>query len=190
MQRGGGVSCVPSPSIGQSQENVARDGLLLLVQPPVNRLRRLGDGAVHAARLGVAIQREGVTLAAFPGLQHGVGKQGQRAGFFAHVAEEQINQARLKVPAADARGFLDGPAQFLRRHRPDVDLVVLQRQAQILELGAVLVKVGAQGDDDDGWTIIRSLFLPGEETLAAVSRLSMKALRSAGSRHWVNNSSN
>ena len=54
----------------------------------------------------------------------------------------------LEVPAILRRRFLNRGAQLLARHGADIVLVLRQRRAQVVKLGAVGVEVGAQREDD------------------------------------------
>ncbi len=85
-------------------------------------LRRLGNGAAHAARGGVAAQGQDTTPAPLPGFQQGMRKQRQRPGLMTHIVEEQIRQPRLQLPAAAAGWLFDGAAQLVsdswRRYTP------------------------------------------------------------------------
>ena len=82
----------------------------------------VGDGPAHAARLGIAGQGQGAPLAAFPGLEQGMGKQRQCAGLVADLAEDQVHQTRLKGVIAERSRPFDRPAQLGGAHRTDIFL--------------------------------------------------------------------
>ncbi len=140
--------------LGQAQEDAPGDGLGGRRQPAVHVLGGAGDGLAHPTGGGVAAQGQGAPLAALPGLQQGVGEQRQRPLLLAHLVQDQVHQPGLELPGAAAAGAgrlgrrLDGLAQLVRRHGSDVGLVGLQRLAQPVVLGAAVVEIGPQGDQD------------------------------------------
>ena len=90
------------------------------VELRVDGVGGFGDRAAHAARFGVAAQRERAPATAFPRLQQRVGEQRQRARFRrmravrADVAQHQIHQPWFEDPTLTFRRFFDGVAQIDR----------------------------------------------------------------------------
>ena len=169
--------------LGQAQKDAAGDGLLLGGELlAIDRLGGLGDGPAHPARLGIALQGHHPPAAALPGLQQRVGEQRQRPRLIAHVAQDELHQAPLEAPSAPPGGFLDGPAQLVGAHRPDVRLVPFERLAQgnVLRAGGVESRRAGRSPRQH----------PARLPATALSSVCTKAWRSASSRQRVKSSSN
>ena len=100
----------------------------------------------------------------------------------ANVVQHQIHQPRFKFPAAAFGRFFDGAAQFGAGHLADIFLLGSHGLAQKWILGAVGIKIGAQGDHDGCFHRL----IAGRWT----SNFSINAERWFSSRHRVNVSSN
>ena len=91
----------------QPQDQVAQLPALLGLDPPVELLGGLGDGAVDAAGGAVAVDGEGVPLATLPRLEQCVREQGQGAGVVAHLVHEEVDQPVLDDQARLLGGAFD-----------------------------------------------------------------------------------
>ncbi len=82
--------------------------------------------------------------------------QRQRARFIAHIAQDQIDQAWLKVIATALGRFFDRAAQLIDRHRADIDLLLGDRIAQFRILRQMGIEVGANREDEGDETLTPS----------------------------------
>ena len=76
----------------QAQEEVAELVAATGLHRGVQALRGLRNRTPDAAAGAVAGDRQGVALPSPPGLEEGVGEQGQRAGVVAHLVHEEVDQ--------------------------------------------------------------------------------------------------
>ena len=101
------VSSVPSPSSVSRTNTDPGEPLLVGIEVHVHRLRRPGDRPADAAALLVAGDGQPAVGPSLPGLEEGMRQQRQRPGLTGHVAEHQVDEARLEGQARDPGGLLD-----------------------------------------------------------------------------------
>src|SRR5262249_36000279 len=83
------------------------------------RIRRLADGAGHTASRAESIQRQGVSLSAYPSLDEGVCDQRQRPRVVTCFSQDGRQQVSLQIPTGASCGLSDGPAELRIGHWPD-----------------------------------------------------------------------
>ena len=93
--------------LGEPDEHRPREPLLVGIEAHVHRLGRPGDRPADAAALLVAGDGQPAVGPSLPGLEEGVRQQRQRPGLTGHVAEHQVDEARLEGQARDPGGLLD-----------------------------------------------------------------------------------
>ncbi len=133
---------------GQPDEQRPGQFLLPVGQPGEGRLGSAGQGALEPARGPEALQRQGVALAAVPGLQQRVGEQRQSARVLGAVRDELGHQGGFDGVAGRARGLDDGGTQLVGGHRADGDLRGAHGVDQRGEVRAVAVEVGPYAQHD------------------------------------------
>ena len=133
--------------LGQAQQQAPGDAPAVRVQAGVDGVRALGQRALHAARRRVGLEREHPPAPPVPELEEQVLEQRQRARAVGHVAQDAPRQARLELQSGEARGLLHGAAQALRVQRAQQDLLRRDERAELGVLGAALVEVRAQGQE-------------------------------------------
>ena len=118
-QRGAAARVLgPLARLREAQQRPAGDLLLLGRERGVDRLGPLGDRALDAAGLAVALQREHPAPASLPQLEERVLEQRQRTRLAVEVVEDRADEALLELQAHRARRLLDRVADAVRRERP------------------------------------------------------------------------
>src|SRR6476646_6069073 len=89
----------------QTQEETLCRLLLSRIEAVLERrICRLTDGAGHTAGRAESIQRQGVSLSAYPSLDEGVCEQRQRARFVTCFGEDGVHQVSLQIQAGASCG--------------------------------------------------------------------------------------
>ena len=118
------------------------------VHAAVELLGGLRHRAVDPAGGVVAVDGQGVALAAPPRLQQGVRQQRQGARVVAHLPDEEVHQARLEDQPGLCGRAGDGCAQRLLVQGADEVQAALDQPAEARVLGDLRQAVAAQGQDD------------------------------------------
>ena len=132
----------------EPQDQVAQGVPLVDRDPGVQRLRRLGDGPVDAARGAVAGDRQRVALAATPRLVEHVRQQGQCARVVLHLAHEEVDEPGLDHQPGLAGRRLDRLGQPVLAEAADDVEPALDEPGEVGMRREVGEMVGTQREHD------------------------------------------
>ena len=138
----------PFAELGEAQEEVAHQPVLIGRNRLDHRVGSLGDSGRHTAALPVRLDRHRASVAVLPGHPQGVGQQRQRTGLAGDVAQDQLDQAGLEAQSGEARRLDDRSLELGVAHRTQEDLVASDGPSELCVAGELAVHVSAYGDHD------------------------------------------
>ena len=155
--------------LGEPEEQLAASAPApARLEPQEDLLGRVGDRPPHTAGLEVARSGQDTTAPGGPTTRRGRGRAAgaRRAPLRRRRASCRPSRRSSRSPAARS-GTLDRPAQLVRLHRPEQELMRGQRRGQARMLGAASVEVRAEGDHDGGGSRLVKLDQGSEEATSA-----------------------
>ena len=132
----------------QPEDEVTELRALGVVEPAVQRLGRLGDGAADAARRLVAGDGQGAALVAEPRLAKGVRHEWQRPRLPLDLADQEVGETWLEDEPVLPCGGLDRLAQGAGGHRAEQEQALFDQDGQAGNACEIARVVGPQGEYD------------------------------------------
>ena len=144
----GVLGAFPRPH--QLQKHAPRLLLLLLAQGGVAVVGMAGQGPLHPADGGVCPMGDGLPLPASPKLGEGKLQQRQNTGFGLHLLQDPLHQPGFEAHTPGCSRLLDHLAKFLRVHRPQLEIPLLQQIGEGPIGEGIAEEIGPNGEHQPG----------------------------------------